>query len=99
MLVIYHLFAAEIPVIFLNPKLILIIIRKFDFNRIHFRFTINRSIIYYLTTTVSAVVLGIILVTTIRPGDLGGDSMATNQTDKMEGKRVYTVDTLLDLIR
>lgn len=59
-----------------------------------------RAITYYLTTTFSAVVLGIILVTTIRPGVIGGDdSISTNTVSKSEAKRVYTVDTLLDLIR
>lgn len=59
-----------------------------------------RAITYYLTTTISAVILGIILVTTIRPGDFGSDSaVAANQTSKSDPKRVYTVDTLLDLIR
>lgn len=59
-----------------------------------------RAIIFYLTTTISAVVLGIILVTTIRPGDIGsGDSYKTNTTSSKESKKVYTTDTLLDLIR
>lgn len=61
---------------------------------------IHRAILYYLTTTISAVVLGIILVTTIRPGVIGGDnSLTANKTDKVDQKRVYTPDTLLDLIR
>jgi len=62
----------------------------------------KRAITYYLTTTISAVILGIILVTTIRPGVIGGDSndnITANKTEKMDAKRVYTVDTLLDLIR
>lgn len=59
-----------------------------------------RAITFYLTTTISAVILGIILVTTIRPGVIGGDSSSfTNSTEKTEAKRVYTVDTLLDLVR
>lgn len=62
---------------------------------------ICRAITFYLTTTISAVVLGIILVTTIRPGVLGGDNtLATNKTERAaDAKRVYTPDTLLDLIR
>uniref|UniRef100_U5EQT9 Amino acid transporter n=1 Tax=Corethrella appendiculata TaxID=1370023 RepID=U5EQT9_9DIPT len=55
-----------------------------------------RSIIYYFTTTVCAVILGIILVCTIRPG-------AGQQMGDMKGKgttrNVLTADTLLDLIR
>lgn len=63
-------------------------------------FSICRAITFYLTTTISAVILGIILVTTIRPGVIGDDSSITaNQTEKVDAKKVYTVDTLLDLIR
>ncbi|XP_065094632.1 excitatory amino acid transporter 3 isoform X1 [Ochlerotatus camptorhynchus] len=55
-----------------------------------------RAIVYYFTTTVCAVVLGIILVSTIRPG-------AGHNVGSMKGKattrQVLTVDTLLDLIR
>lgn len=65
-----------------------------------FLFRMTRAITYYLTTTFSAVVLGIILVTTIRPGVIGSEgSMSANAGSKSEAKRVYTVDTLLDLIR
>lgn len=55
----------------------------------------SRSIIYYMTTTVSAVILGIILVVTIRPGDgtTVGEQKATVT------RTVLTADTLLDLIR
>jgi len=72
----------------------------------------TRSIIYYLTTTVSAVVLGIILVTTIRPGKIGSNDMVTNSTLSSMNttsiqnttisaptRPVLTADTLLDLIR
>ncbi|XP_031624612.1 excitatory amino acid transporter 3-like [Contarinia nasturtii] len=61
----------------------------------------KRAITYYMTTTISAVILGIILVTTIRPGVIGSDDSQkfANDTPKSEPKRVYTVDTLLDLIR
>ncbi|XP_058815490.1 excitatory amino acid transporter 3 isoform X2 [Topomyia yanbarensis] len=55
-----------------------------------------RAIIYYFTTTVSAVILGIILVTTIRPGS--GQS-AESMKGKAATRQVLTVDTLLDLIR
>lgn len=63
--------------------------------------SICRAITFYLTTTVSAVILGIILVTTIRPGVLGSDNtLTTNKTERAaDSKRVYTPDTLLDLIR
>ncbi|CAO1375909.1 unnamed protein product [Diamesa serratosioi] len=55
-----------------------------------------RSIIYYFTTTVCAVILGIILVTTIRPGS-GQNSTQTG--GKKITRDVLTADTLLDLIR
>lgn len=57
-----------------------------------------RAIVYYLLTTVMAVILGIILVTTIRPGGdgLGDDEM---KTSKPQTRPVTTPDTLLDLIR
>lgn len=55
-----------------------------------------RAIIYYLTTTFLAVVLGIILVTLIRPGDnsTGGSKMAPGNL-----RNITTDDTLLDLVR
>lgn len=60
----------------------------------------HRAITFYLTTTISAVILGIILVTTIRPGVIGSDNSFTTATaSKSDSKKVYTVDTLLDLIR
>ncbi|XP_017878656.1 excitatory amino acid transporter 1-like [Ceratina calcarata] len=54
-----------------------------------------RAIVYYMTTTVSAVVLGIILVISIQPG------VGNNPQTKMKGKpqNVSTIDTLMDLIR
>lgn len=55
----------------------------------------GRAICYYLATTIAAVILGIILVTTIRPGD-GGTAEAMTAT---ETRKVLTVDTLLDLLR
>ncbi|XP_076440413.1 excitatory amino acid transporter 3-like [Babylonia areolata] len=53
-----------------------------------------RAVVYYLTTTLMAVILGIILVVSIEPGKRG---------DKPEGgsdfRDVEPVDTFLDLIR
>lgn len=57
---------------------------------------VYRSIIYYFTTTVCAVILGIILVTTIRPGS-GQNNTQTG--GKKVTRDVLTADTLLDLIR
>ncbi|KAK5848747.1 hypothetical protein PBY51_006339 [Eleginops maclovinus] len=55
-----------------------------------------RAVIYYFSTTIIAVVLGIILVMTIKPGV----SQTADHIDR-EGTtpNVTTVDTLLDLIR
>lgn len=55
-----------------------------------------RSIIYYFTTTISAVILGIILVTTVRPGSGG---MTSSMKTDVQQRVVLTQDTLLDLIR
>lgn len=57
-----------------------------------------RSIIYYFFTTVCAVVLGIALVSIVRPGDV--ETFTQDETNKPSIKRnVLTTDTLMDLIR
>lgn len=58
----------------------------------------TRAIAYYLLTTVMAVILGIILVVSIRPG---GDGLQDkeNETTKRQTRAVTTPDTLLDLVR
>lgn len=56
-----------------------------------------RSICYYATTTVCAVILGIILVVTIRPG-VGATAVAETNTSSVD-RVVLTADTLLDLVR
>ncbi|XP_070508535.1 excitatory amino acid transporter 3-like [Chironomus tepperi] len=56
-----------------------------------------RAIIYILTTTVIAVILGIILVLTIKPGGKGIEDIS-NPGEKAR-KASTIVDTLLDLIR
>lgn len=55
----------------------------------------GRAIAYYLVTTICAVILGIILVTTIKPGVNGS---AESENPK-EIRKITTVDTLLDLVR
>lgn len=57
----------------------------------------GRAVAYYMITTVLAVILGIILVTTIRPGA----SVKPNEdtTGEAESRNVTAVDTLLDLAR
>lgn len=56
-----------------------------------------RAIAYYMLTTVMAVILGLILVLTIRPG---GDGLGDENRDvKAQTRAVTTPDTLLDLVR
>ena len=57
----------------------------------------TRAIVYYMTTTVSAVILGIILVLSIHPGDSGAASTMTKDTRAI--RKVTTADMLMDLIR
>ncbi|KAI4502257.1 hypothetical protein M0802_002939 [Mischocyttarus mexicanus] len=57
-----------------------------------------RSIYYYGTTTITAVILGIILVLVIRPGEISGTSFQVDK-DLTPIRNVTTADTLLDLIR
>lgn len=57
-----------------------------------------RSIYYYGTTTITAVILGIILVSVIRPGEISGHSF-NDQKDLTPIRNVTTTDTLLDLVR
>jgi len=59
-----------------------------------------RAIIFYATTTVCAVILGIILVCVIEPGTIAKkktEAIEINRNDV--GRTVLTQDTLLDLIR
>jgi Na+/H+-dicarboxylate symporter len=55
----------------------------------------GRAICYYLCTTISAVILGIILVITIHPGRGDISSIARGG----ESYNGTTVDTLMDLVR
>ena len=55
----------------------------------------TRAIVYYMTTTVSAVILGIILVLTIHPGE-GSDAGIVRGGSI---RHVTTADMLMDLIR
>jgi len=56
------------------------------------------ALCYYMLTTLLAVILGIILVTTIKPGTLS--HVASNSSEEAVVKReVSTTDTFLDLIR
>lgn len=55
----------------------------------------GRAITYYLCTTVSAVILGMILSVSIHPGS--GDASTIHQTGT--SRNVTTADTLMDLVR
>ena len=55
----------------------------------------GRAILYYLATTVLAVILGIVLVVTIHPGVSGQHEGERS----MDSRTVTTPDTLMDLIR
>ncbi|XP_017473975.1 PREDICTED: excitatory amino acid transporter 1 [Rhagoletis zephyria] len=57
-----------------------------------------RANAYYFVTTISAVVLGICLVTTIRPGQ--GAKIVEIRTESVDkASKVLTPDTLMDLVR
>ena len=57
-----------------------------------------RAILYYVTTTLLAVILSVILVVSIKPGD---SVSGTHPVDPVEHekKNVTTEDTLMDLVR
>ena len=55
-----------------------------------------RAVVYYMLTTVCAVILGIVLVVTIQPGK-GGDR--NQKLEEQEARNVTTPDTLMDLVR
>lgn len=76
---------------------VITIITHPPFSHLHASSSIRRAITYYFTTTISAVVLGIILVTTIRPG--ATDDFDKEVTKSAVTRVVLTQDTLLDLIR
>lgn len=56
----------------------------------------GRAVLYYVTTTIVAVILGIVLVVTIQPGKGAEES---NGSGTGEVRNVTTADTLLDLVR
>uniref|UniRef100_A0A1A9UXM8 Amino acid transporter n=1 Tax=Glossina austeni TaxID=7395 RepID=A0A1A9UXM8_GLOAU len=58
----------------------------------------TRAIAYYFITTISAVVLGICLVTSIRPGQ-GAKIVEKRMESVDKASKVLTPDTLMDLIR
>lgn len=58
----------------------------------------TRAILYYMLTTVMAVILGIILVTTIKPGGSGLENGQSSGSKPLT-RIVTTSDTMLDLVR
>lgn len=58
-----------------------------------------RAIVYYMVTTVMAVILGIILVLVIKPGKNSNDTEVENKMDVGATRNITTPDTLLDLVR
>lgn len=56
-----------------------------------------RAIAFYITTTFCSVILGMSLVTAIRPGSDG--TVDTDDVKPIISKNITTVDTLLDLVR
>lgn len=57
-----------------------------------------RAIVYYFASTFCAVVIGILLVISIRPG-VGKDANVETDIEIDTSKHVTTYDTMLDLIR
>ena len=57
-----------------------------------------RALIFYFCSTFSAVILGIILVSTIKPGYLS-NSKYKGSFDPLATRKVNTADTIMDLIR
>lgn len=58
----------------------------------------GRAVAFYLTTTFLSVVLGITLVSWIKPG-VGHETESVEDTEQSKVKKITTVDTLLDLLR
>ena len=56
-----------------------------------------RAIAYYMSTTVLAVILGITLVVTIRPG--AGGVAEEDIPEEIAKRNITTADTLMDLLR
>ena len=55
----------------------------------------TRAIVYYLSTTICAVIIGIVLVISIKPGSRNTSDLP----DEPSSRNVTTADTLMDLIR
>jgi Na+/H+-dicarboxylate symporter len=55
-----------------------------------------RAVIYYISTTVIAVFLGIILIKIIKPGD---KNLKRDEEKSIGSFRISSIDTFLDLLR
>ena len=58
-----------------------------------------RTVLYYGSTTMLAVVLGLILVLTIRPGNVNSPSKPCDNHTLTDAQQIDTLDSILDLIR
>ncbi|XP_048768893.2 excitatory amino acid transporter-like [Ostrea edulis] len=58
-----------------------------------------RGVVYYFVTTFFAIILGIILVTAIHPGDKSNMPEEDEDAEKLGDDRVSSLDAFLDLIR
>ena len=57
-----------------------------------------KTVLYYFSTTILAIILGIILVVTIKPGGRGQEFECNNSTTASHGD-LDTLDSILDLFR
>lgn len=55
-----------------------------------------RAITFYMTTTVGAIITGIVLVVLVQPGNRGKVEI---EEEYVAGKKITTIDTILDLVR
>ncbi|RNA28020.1 excitatory amino acid transporter 3 [Brachionus plicatilis] len=58
-----------------------------------------RTFLFYLTTTFSAVIVGLVLVTTIRPGELGKNAFETNTPKPFIFKRATIIDNFVYILK
>ena len=63
--------------------------------------TTLRALVYYVSTTLIAVIIGVLIVTIMKPGVGRGESINSHiSSDAVsQAKTISTVDTVLDLFR
>ena len=60
----------------------------------------SKTFIYYFSTTFLAVILGIVLVILIKPGErLKIHTFSENLADPLNDRKISSIDTMLDLVR